>query len=146
MKWFNVICFGIIFVCLTSTIINNNKTLRTLNSISQTDDVPPEKELKGDRVDKICGNSNYAVCLIAKDHYGYSGHKNKFTGCGCGETKEDAVAFAITGWVNQHFYVDFEVLINDFEGSHELLSNRVFSFYEKMEKKRNSRKYRKWRN
>ena len=80
-----------------------------------------------DRVDKVCGDRKYGVCLIDDDEYGYSGHKKEFTGCGCGDTKKEAVENAITGWVNQRFYVDFQVLSDD-EGTHEELIDKVFSF------------------
>jgi len=91
-------------------------------------------ERKPDRVDKMCENSRYTMCLIADDDYGYSGHKKDFRGCGCGDTREQALGTFITGLVNQHFYVDFEVLLRK-EGTSEELVDKVYSYYDKMEEK-----------
>jgi hypothetical protein len=82
-----------------------------------------------DRLDTICGDSEYAVCMIQKEDFGgYSSHTMAFTGCGCGNTKEDATAYAITAWVNSNFFVDFNFLKPKNYASRDKAVDMVFDY------------------
>jgi len=64
--------------------------------------------LAEDRLDTICKGAEFSVCLIGDDSY-REGERD-WWGCGCGDTREEAIAMFLTALVNQNVFVNFEFL------------------------------------